>query len=133
LYSLSARVVLPQTSIEDLYQATKKTFNKSLVWQTPERPVLSAFKQQGCMLDVEKPATTTQMLKTLKQGGELIGMLSSAVTHDLRRGAATERAPPSRTSNLFNVDGDKSSDGIGIFCGCSGGSILSREQGINDS
>jgi hypothetical protein len=29
-----------QTSIEDLHQVTKKAFNKSLVWQTPERPVL---------------------------------------------------------------------------------------------
>ena len=32
------------------------------------------------------------MLKTLKKGGELIGMLSSAVTHDVRRGAAAEIA-----------------------------------------
>jgi hypothetical protein len=52
ILALRAGAVAP-TSIEDLYQVTKKTFNLPLVWQTPERLFLSAFKQQDCMLDVE--------------------------------------------------------------------------------
>jgi hypothetical protein len=32
--------------------------------------------------------------------------------------------PLSRKSNFFNAGGAKSSDGAGIFCGCSGGSVL---------
>jgi hypothetical protein len=80
------------TNIENLQAATDMTVNKSLVWQTPDRPVLSAFKQQGCMLDLRKPAREVQLLKTLKQGCDLIGLLSSPVTHDVRRGAAAEIA-----------------------------------------
>jgi hypothetical protein len=47
------------------------------------------------------------MLKTLRQGGELIGMLSSAVTHNWRRGAAAETAhlsKPLRGGSDFDAD-----------------------------
>lgn len=81
-----------QTSIEDLQSATDATYNKTIIWQFPERPVVCAFRAFGCMLDLEQPATNIQLLKSLRQGCDLIGMLQSVVTHDLRRGAAAELA-----------------------------------------
>ena len=84
--------VVVQTNIRDLTEAVDKLHNKSLVWQTPDRPVLCALKGTGGELDLEKPAPAKQLLGTLKLGCDLIGMLPLPVTHDMRRGAAVEFA-----------------------------------------
>lgn len=81
-----------QPSIETLTEAVQNTYNKSIIWSTPNRPVLCAFKQQGCMLDFTRPATEVQLLKSLRFGCELIGMTDLPVTHDIRRGAASDIA-----------------------------------------
>ena len=81
-----------QTCIEDLQRAVEKTYNKSLVWGTPNIPVLAAFRMQGCMLDLGKAASEKQLLKTLRERCHMIGLVASVVTHDLRRGAAAEIA-----------------------------------------
>ena len=44
------------------------------------------------MLDLGKAASEKQLLKTLREGCHLIGLVASIVAHDLRRGAAAEIA-----------------------------------------
>ena len=44
------------------------------------------------MLDLGKAASEKQLLKTLREGCHLIGLVASVVAHDLRRGAAAEMA-----------------------------------------
>lgn len=81
-----------QREIEELEQAAERNLSRSLVWITPERPVLCEFAQQGCKLILERPATNAQLLKSLRSACDLAAMISIPVTHDLRRGAAADIA-----------------------------------------
>lgn len=79
-------------SFEGLVAATKKRRDKTVIWSTPDAPVLLAFRP-GCVGVIkDKPAQARQILNTLRLSCELCGILTPVIAHDIRRGTARDVA-----------------------------------------
>lgn len=82
-----------ERKLQDILNRTASRADRTVVWLFPERPVLAAFTTQGPLrCDLDKPATPSQLLQTIKEMGLVTGMLDRAYTHALRLGAARDIA-----------------------------------------
>ena len=69
-----------------------KRSDKTIIWLFPSRPVLTAFAVGPLRCNLDQPATTYQLLDTIKEMGAVAGMLDRAYAHALRLGAARDVA-----------------------------------------
>lgn len=81
-----------ETSWDALYVAMRGRSPKAIEWAHPERPLFNAYLKGAVGLDFSRPAIAKQQAATLQLAGELIDLLSTPWTHDLRRGAAADIA-----------------------------------------
>nr|POE65130.1 hypothetical protein CFP56_34798 [Quercus suber] len=89
IYALRLGIVRA-TSWATLLRDTLASPGKTIQWTMPRSPVLFGLRFRAAGIDMARAAPGIQQLRILRDAADLIGMVKSPVTHDLRRGAAKD-------------------------------------------
>ncbi|KAK0875657.1 hypothetical protein LTR87_010535 [Friedmanniomyces endolithicus] len=83
--------LVASTTLQGILETAASQDDRCVVWLFPNYPVLAAFTTGGASrIRLGEPATTGQILGTIKEIGLAAGMVNWAYTHALRNGAARD-------------------------------------------
>lgn len=80
------------SSWDELKTSTLQRKDKCIQWTTPHRPIISAIYSMGFKLDLERPAPTSQVLKTVNYMSVRASFIKKVVAHDIRHGSVADIA-----------------------------------------
>jgi hypothetical protein len=80
------------TTIEQVLKSTLARPDKTVQWRDPKLPLIPAISKSRRELEFSTPATTGQLLQTVKRAGLLAGVTVGLKTHGFRRGHFQEVA-----------------------------------------
>lgn len=80
------------TSLQDVLDLAWKRADRTVVWLSPDRPILTAFAMSPLRCELDKAAGVDQLRQTIKEMGIVAGMLDCAYSHALRLGSARDVA-----------------------------------------
>jgi hypothetical protein len=81
--------LVEQTTWHDLIDTAMRRPSRRVVWAKPNAPVFFAWMKSQ-HLDFERPAGIDQQRRFLCDAADLVGMTQVPITHDIRRGAASD-------------------------------------------
>jgi hypothetical protein len=81
--------LVEQTTWQDVINTAMRRPSRRVVWTKPDAPVFFAWTKSQ-RLDFEKPAGIDQQRRFLCDAADLVGMTQVPITHDIRRGAASD-------------------------------------------
>ncbi|EXJ57123.1 hypothetical protein A1O7_07467 [Cladophialophora yegresii CBS 114405] len=91
-----------ETAWEELISVVLRRRSKRFVWSRPDDPVFFGHTK-GERLDFANAAPVGQQTRFLRHAASLIGMMARPVSHDLRRGAASDIFSLKQSTNVEGV------------------------------
>jgi hypothetical protein len=81
--------LIEQRTWQDVIDTAMRRPSRRVVWTKPDAPVFFAWTKSQ-RLDFNRPARIEQQRRSLCDAADLIGMTQVPITHDIRRGAASD-------------------------------------------